>query len=236
MKILARIAVISDIHGNYDALKAVLHMTEAHGVDYFLVLGDNIGYYYDSDKVLNCLRSLPAKVISGNHERMFLEGLSSDFLRTNYRQKYGSSFEIAYSNISAKNIEWVRSLEPTARHVMYGRVFDLHHGAPWNADAYIYPDAPKSIFDACRDEDVCFTLAGHTHYPVLKRISKKQIFINPGSVGQSRDLGGYASWCEINTVTNDISLHKSSYCTEHIINSCKKFDPQNLYLQEVIKR
>lgn len=233
---MALIAVISDIHGNYDALKAVLHETEAQGVDYFFVLGDSIGYYYDSEKVINCLRSLPAKVISGNHERMFLAGLSSELVRANYRQKYGSSFEVAYKNISAKNIEWLENLKSSARHFKYGRVFDLHHGAPWNTDAYIYPNSPKTFFNACLDEDVCFTLTGHTHYPTLKRISSNQIFINPGSVGQPRDLGGYASWCKINTVTNDISIHKSSYCTKNIINSCKNLDPQNPYLQEVLKR
>ncbi len=50
-----KIAVISDIHGNYDALVAVLKKAKTEGVEHLLVLGDIVGYYYHPDKILKAL-------------------------------------------------------------------------------------------------------------------------------------------------------------------------------------
>ena len=41
-----KIAVISDIHGNYDALVEVLKDAKSENIDHLLVLGDIVGYYY----------------------------------------------------------------------------------------------------------------------------------------------------------------------------------------------
>lgn len=233
---MSKVAILSDIHANYGALLAVLNQAEVFGVDYFFVLGDSIGYYYDSGSVINCLKSLPATIIAGNHERMFLGGLNSDIMRVSYRKKYGSGFDLAYDNLNSSQIEWIADLKFSERSTKYLKVFDCFHGSPWDVDAYIYPDASKSIFDACRTVGVNYTLTGHTHYAVVKRLSSDQLFINPGSVGQPRDVSGYASWCTIDTVDNTVSLHKTSYCLDKVLNQCRTFDPHNLYMQEVLTR
>lgn len=233
---MAKVAILSDIHANYSALLAVVNQAEVFGVDYFFILGDSIGYYYDTGPVINCLKSLPATVIAGNHERMFLDGLNSNTMRVSYKKNYSSCFELAYDNLNASQIDWIANLVFSERNKRYLKVFDCFHGSPWDVDAYIYPDASKSIFDACITEGVNYTLTGHTHHVVIKRLSVDQLFINPGSVGQARDVSGFASWCTINTIDNTVSLHRTTYCLDEVANQCITFDPHNLYIREVLTR
>ena len=63
-----KVAVISDIHGNYDAFSEVLKACEKEGVQEYLFLGDYIGYYYDAKKVWNIVKKLSNHIIKGNHE------------------------------------------------------------------------------------------------------------------------------------------------------------------------
>ena len=53
-----KIGIISDIHGNYDALFSVLEKAKKESVDHLLILGDIVGYYYHPEKILNLLASL----------------------------------------------------------------------------------------------------------------------------------------------------------------------------------
>ena len=233
---MAIIAILSDVHSNFDALTAVLKRAEELHVEYYIILGDTIGYYFDSEKVIDRILDLPATVIAGNHERMFLDGLTSKSARLAYKKKYGASFDLAYKTLSDPHVEWIKKLKFTARLNKYSNIFDVCHGAPWDCDAYIYPDAPRSALEACLDANVTFTLTGHTHYSMMKRISASQILINPGSVGQPRDLGGYASWCTISLNDKNISFHRTHYSLERILRQCEHFDPNNSYLREVLTR
>ena len=86
---MAIVAILSDIHSNYGALSAVLKRAANIGVDHYLILGDILGYYYDTKEVVHCVQNLPATVIAGNHERMFLKGLKSKSTRTAYKKSTG---------------------------------------------------------------------------------------------------------------------------------------------------
>ena len=61
-----KIAIISDIHGNYEALFSVLEKAKKESVEHLLILGDIVGYYYHPDKVLNLLAQWSYDMIKGN--------------------------------------------------------------------------------------------------------------------------------------------------------------------------
>ena len=63
-----KVAVLSDIHGNYDAFKEVLKKAEQEGVKHLLILGDIVGYYYSPQKILKSLSDWSFDMIKGNHE------------------------------------------------------------------------------------------------------------------------------------------------------------------------
>lgn len=233
---MAIVAILSDIHANYDALQVVLKRSEELGVNHYFILGDTVGYYYDNAKVIERIADLPATVVGGNHERMFIDGFKSKSARVAYKQKYSSSLDLAHETLSAAHVEWIENLVACAQVNKYDNVFGVYHGAPWDSDAYIYPDASKSMFDACFDANVHFTLTGHTHYSLLKRISASQTLINPGSVGQPRDVSCFASWCTVSLYDKSISFHRTPYCSDRILKQCEYFDPEKPYLREVLMR
>ena len=62
-----KIAILSDIHGNFDALNVVLEECKKIKIDKYLFLGDYVGYYY-GQKVWNRICQLNGIKIKGNHE------------------------------------------------------------------------------------------------------------------------------------------------------------------------
>ena len=68
-----KVCVISDIHGNYDALKKCIEEAKKLDVKKFLCLGDYVGYYYEPEKCIDLLLDLNAVCIKGNHEKIFLD-------------------------------------------------------------------------------------------------------------------------------------------------------------------
>lgn len=233
---MTKLAVLSDIHGNLDALIAVLERADSLGVDWFIILGDMVGYYFDGNEVLERIQELPASVISGNHEKLLLDCLESKNLFKHYTEKYGRSFEHLIGKLSKTTLRWLNEL-PESISIEYDKIcFHLCHGAPWDTDAYIYPDANRDVFERCARKDTNFTLLGHTHYALMRRISKEQIVLNPGSVGQARDVSGFASWCFIDTKISEIMFLRTPYPQEKLLEKCQLFDPKNHYIKTVLTR
>ena len=81
----------------------------------------------------------------------------------------------------------------------------MSHGSPWSNDFYIYPDCEKEIIVKCDSKEHDFVLIGHSHYAFTIK-NTNSVLINPGSVGQSRQFGGKASWAIINTKNNSFQL------------------------------
>ena len=73
-----RVALLSDIHSNLEALEAVLGALPA--VDQVLVLGDIVGYGPDPNAVIARLRSVKARGVLGNHDQaMFKPSMLDEF-------------------------------------------------------------------------------------------------------------------------------------------------------------
>ncbi|MBW3656554.1 MAG: metallophosphoesterase family protein [Gemmatimonadetes bacterium] len=77
-----KLAIVSDIHANLEALRATLASMSADGVDAVLCLGDIVGYHADPGKCIALLRRLEAVCVTGNHDsavagRITTEGFSA---------------------------------------------------------------------------------------------------------------------------------------------------------------
>jgi len=230
-----KIAVISDIHGNYDALAEVLKKAKAEKVQHLLVLGDIVGYYYHPDKILKALSAWSFDMIKGNHEYI-LEDLISDLsLSESIRLKYGSGHKEAINKLSSQQLEFLKGL-PEIKSVQFGETSLLmSHGSPWSNDFYIYPDCEKNILEKCDSETHDFVLIGHSHYAFAIK-NAHSVLINPGSVGQSRQTGGKASWCIINTDNGCFQMLSTDYNTEDLITEIAEKDRDIAYLTKVLRR
>ena len=197
-------AVISDIHGNLEALEAVL-ADFPDGIEEIYCLGDVIGYGASPNECCDLVRVRGMPVISGNHD-LAVTDLSTD---------------LAWFNpIAAAAIEWTREqLTQENADFLRTRPRTLHeegtlfvHGSVRDPDEYILNGAiAQENLNVLRAEypDVRVCFFGHTHvktvvpspdgpspdsHDVLDLASGGPYLVNPGSVGQPRDGDIFASY------------------------------------------
>lgn len=229
-----KIAVLSDIHANIFALKAVLQDLASEPVDHIFVAGDLVGYYYWPEPVVRLLMDdSRVTCIRGNHENLLRE-TSDSALAEQHRKKYGSGYDVCWETLSQEELNWLFTLPPSVEIEVMDNWFSIHHGSPNAIDEYVYPDASEEMLnDAHSDKD--FTILGHTHFPFMHQNGAK-ILVNPGSVGQPRDVGGQASYAMIGLPHKVVSFKSVRYDTTEIISSARRRDPRIRYLQEVMLR
>lgn len=230
-----KIAVLSDIHGNIDALKAVVKQMEEQDVEVLFSLGDQLGYYYAAIEVYEQIRKWKHYLISGNHERIFLNFLKgTKEYRDNITAKYGSSFLKYEKEFNQGFINEIASLKDKQAVQLDSIKFLLCHGSPWNRDQYLYPDASVDNLEKSDIAGYDFILIGHTHYPMIHK-GKNGILINVGSVGQSRLVGGIANWGIINTENEVFTPMSTPYdiapLEERLIRN-----NENEYLYKILRR
>lgn len=209
-----RIGIISDIHGNFDALEVILNAFERKTVKKIICLGDMIGYFHQSIAVLDRLMELEVSAICGNHEAYLLGSLS-------YLPERAGIYNLEYVHkaISPKALHWLASL-PTKFHLtIEGKKCSFFHGSPWDPlQGYIYPD--YTLFENFLTIDSDYFFLGHTHYPFNKKIENK-IIVNPGSVGLPRN-GDNRAQAAIFDIQSGIEFVQEEYDLGAFLESAQK--------------
>jgi len=213
-----RLAVLSDIHANLEALRAVLEDVHAQSarvpIRDVISLGDAVGYGPDPNAVVHRLRREGIACIQGNHEQGVLIPKKRGWFNPTTRK----SLEITLGLLSLKTLSVLRTWPLCIEHEAYLAV----HGCP-PADPFDYlfeyePETLPELF-ATFPQKVCFV--GHTHLlhlaswdghaatldeiePGTIRLEKNRRYIvNVGSVGQPRDgslAAKYVIWDETDAV------------------------------------
>ena len=99
-----KIAIISDIHGNFNALQTVLAEIDALDVDRIINVGDTLGGPLESARTADLLMQRRIPMIAGNHERQLLT-LPTD--------KLNRSDACTASEISSAQRNWLAGAAPT---------------------------------------------------------------------------------------------------------------------------
>ena len=197
-----RIAILSDLHANLEAINAVLADAHKCGCTDFVCLGDVVGYNANPRECLDIVRKMECPVVKGNHdEQASLEESSRDF---------NALAEMAINwtreQLTAPEKEWLRSLP--LRGTLHG--FSTVHAtldapAEWR---YVLNTLDASANFPYQETTVCFF--GHTHVAGafvrdegvksvkvdrLEIDEAKKYLINVGSVGQPRDGDWRAAYC-----------------------------------------
>lgn len=230
-----KIAILSDIHSNIFALEATWVDLDSEGVDFILVAGDIVGYYYWPKEVVSILQGDDRVIcIQGNHEAILRECISDTARAQYFKKKYGSGYEICINKLSDSQINWLNDL-PLERKVNLGGLdFYMSHGGLHSIDEYIYPTASNENL-LSHYSDSAFTIFGHTHYPMIHQHNTKYL-INPGSVGQPRDISGMASYLIINTESMVLQPRRIGFDILPVISAADQYDPDLKYLSQVMKR
>ncbi len=182
-----RIAFISDIHGNLEALERTLEKIHELEPDRIYCLGDIVGYGPYPNECVTLVREQCTAVVQGNHDSGVIGRTSLDDFNS-----YGrAAIEWTTQRITRAHRQYLESLPLI---LMEGNL-TLVHASPNKPDDWMYvvtwPQA-KDAFAAFKSR-LCFI--GHTHRPLiigedqsLDAFQKTGRFlINVGSVGQPRD-------------------------------------------------
>lgn len=208
---MARIGFISDIHGNLEALEAVLADAASVGVDAMVCLGDIVGYGPEPGSCLDLVAQNCDVMIRGNHDEAMIE--QGMFARFNPRA--WRSVEESRERLEPGHFMLIESMRE--RSEIAGLQL-AHGGFTARRFQYLYDgEAAAASLDALRSP---IGFVGHTHLPsafirngdfgvieshtlapnteiALPRGAR--VILNPGSVGQPRDRNPDASWGVLDT-------------------------------------
>ena len=153
-----RYLVISDIHGNLEALDTVLTVVEGR-YDKVLVLGDLVGYGADPNAVIDRVRELePHCTIRGNHDKV-AAGLDDG---ESFNSVARSAVLWTYEALTPANREYLTKLPAGPQAV--DDLLEICHGTPFDEDAYLFDDLDALRAFEAASRPVC--LFGHTHVAV----------------------------------------------------------------------
>jgi len=185
---VVKIAVLSDIHGNYVALRKCLEHAKKQQIDYYLFLGDYLGefpYPQETMKILYDMRKQYQCVfIRGNKEDYWINRRKGENCDWKDGNKSVGAMIYCYENLIPKDIDFFETL-PISKSVRFGdcEPILICHGAPTNNRAKLLPDDDK-ILEAVNDCPEKYILCGHTHIQGIVLDAQKTI-LNPGAVGVS---------------------------------------------------
>ena len=193
-----RIAVLSDVHGNLEALEAVLADLAQIGVDTVFCLGDLVGYGPDPDTVVARVRQLGYPCILGNHEAALAARKERE--RMNFQAKENN---ISTANLlSPDNFRYCCELPRTL--VIEDALF-VHGSPPDSVNTYVYMLSDDDVCRIFTEDPRRLFFVGHTHELALicqqgdtvvrenlgegahTLEADRKYLINCGSVGQPRD-------------------------------------------------
>jgi predicted phosphodiesterase len=214
-------AVISDIHGNLEALLAVLECIKSYkkNIDKIICLGDIVGYGADPEECISITREVSDVILAGNHDFAVCEQTSIE--NFNYYAKAAVLWSRDALNKEGINFLKELPLKYQEKGTDYVHA-SLHRPESWR---YLSGTPDTQIDFQIMEKKVLFV--GHTHVPVIfenaemdiKRLNSrslslnpdKKYIINPGSVGQPRDRDPRASFSIFDLEKNFIEIVRVEY-------------------------
>jgi len=203
-----RIAILSDIHGNLEALQAI-----GNSWDELWVLGDLVNYGPNPAEVVDFVRANAATVVRGNHDHAIGHG-TDPRCSPAFRQMAQTMQAYTQSVLSEEQKAYLRQLPAAARKKRDGKRFFLCHATPSDPLFHYGPQEPAFWAREAAAVNTDILLVGHTHLPSILHMSPWQI-VNPGSVGQpkhGRCEASYAVWED-----GKITLKSQAYDVEKTV-------------------
>lgn len=203
-----RYAVISDIHANLEAFKAVLKRLETEDISSYISLGDIVGYGADPSECIRLLRSLgPSASIAGNHDW----GVAGLFGIDGFSAHARAAALWTRKELKDPEIGYLRSLP--AVHI--NKKFTLVHGSLEEPEEFNYI---LTKADAARSMGLLATpllFVGHSHSACVYSFEggEKRV-VNAGSIGQPRDRDPRASFVIYDDDTLDVKIVRVEYDIE----------------------
>ena len=217
--------IISDLHSNEPALRAVLRKTARKGISRILCMGDFVGYGGQPNQVVELVRQMKGRkvYIRGNHDRVAI-GVDDG---EGFNEAAKSAALWTRSRLSRSNLGYLSKL--ALGPVVVDDEILMCHGSPFDEDEYLFSEYDAfNVFNAHPQRMIFF---GHTHLPSFFVIREDgsvsgwlirepmsfrleegaRYLINPGSVGQPRDRNPLAAYAIYDEKRQLIRFHRVKY-------------------------
>ncbi len=217
-----RALILSDLHANLEAVRAVLEDARPRGWDQVWVLGDLVGYGADPEAVVGEVRALaPAVRVRGNHDKVAC-GLESP---AGFNPTARLAVEWTRQALRPDSLAYLRDL-PQGPVVAAPGVWAAH-GSPRDEDEYLLDVESAQEQFAQGEFSLCFI--GHSHIACLfswrgGRVDRQapppeglrlwpgeRHLFNPGSVGQPRDRDPRAGYAVLDTERGQVEAYRVEY-------------------------
>ena len=182
-----KVAIISDIHGNFQALEAVVNDLKIQGCEKVLCLGDLAMAGPEPEKIINFVKSQTDwEIIQGNTDKFIADFEPSliDFMKDKFPVMANALLDDV--KILDKNSKmYLKSLPAQKEFEIEGVKILMVHGSPRKNNEDILPDMPlETIEEIIKGTTAQVIFCGHTHVPCGYQTNTKQTVVNVGSVGR----------------------------------------------------
>jgi predicted phosphodiesterase len=216
-----RYAIISDIHGNLEALKSVLKDIDSKSIDTILCAGDIVGYYANPEECVRLVRERVSHAVVGNHDYAAIGKVDT----RNFTFYAYAAMEWTKMKLSDEAREYLESLPMDLE---IDGLF-LTHSSPSNPQdfMYVFPDSEEAVFEAFNSLVHRINFIGHTHWPSILVQDNERItlhaedtvkikndfyyLINVGSVGQPRNFDPRSCYAIYDSCAGTVSLIRVPY-------------------------
>lgn len=215
--------ILSDLHANLEALRAVLADAQPRGWDQVWLLGDLVGYGADPEAVVAEVRALgPSVSVRGNHDKT-ASGIAS---AEGFNLAARTAVEWTRQALSPDSLAYLREL-PEGPLLAAPGIW-VAHGAPLDEDEYLLEEAAAAAQFAAGDFSLCFI--GHSHVACVFSLRTGRVdrqfpppadglrlwpgerhLFNPGSVGQPRDRDPRAAYALLDTSAGRVEAYRVEY-------------------------
>jgi len=206
-----RLLIISDIHGNKEALDAVMAVSH----DEVICLGDLVDYGPSPGECIDMLMEQKIPIIMGNHDSAVAFRMDSGWGYA-YKHLSLSTREYTWNVLNDVQIEFLRKLPMNIKREENGKKLYFTHGCPLSFYDYIKQDTPeKTIQEYIKEVEADFIFIGHSHIPFIRKVGTVTL-VNPGSVGQPRDGDTRVSCAIFDTDTLKADIVRVEYNVESV--------------------
>jgi len=213
-----RYGILGDIHGNWEALTAVLEDASKKNVESFVCVGDIVGYNANPAECLKEIRKISCAIVRGNHDHYCAYDESLD----DFHPLAANVVDWTRQQLTKEDLAFLHDLKMHQVHAGFTIVHStLDMPEKWG---YVFDPLEAEANFSYQTTSVCFH--GHTHIPVVyekqggvRRLPAKtfkltvgsKYFINIGSVGQPRDGDPRASYAIYDLETKEVEFIRVEY-------------------------
>lgn len=216
-----KIAIISDVHSNFVALKEVINDIKNQNVSQIYSLGDIVGVYPQFKEVVKTFMENNIISILGNYDKACICDTTEKgilYLRKELTEEQKNIFYWSHKNLDNLSKNFLLSLPLKIKLEFEKNKVLLVHGSPNSISKYIFPDTPQLYLENMLKENNCnVIICGHTHIPMIIK-TKEGYFVNPGSVGMPKNDPSEASYLIANFASEEpeFSIRKVKFDNNYI--------------------